>query len=60
MFEVLGLTFEPADDGAGRLSIILAGDGAIALDVECMDVILSDQSRPYLARAQAVPTHPSE
>ena len=59
-FELLSISFAPSDDGAGQVILTLAGDGAIALDVECLDVTLSDVSRPYIARSSHVPTHPDE
>lgn len=59
-FELLSVTFNPTTDGAGQVVLTLAGDGAIALDVECLDVTLLDVSRPYLARSKHVPTHPDE
>ncbi len=57
-FEVLSIAFLAAEDGAGQLVITLAGDGVIALDVECLDVTLRDVSRPYIARATLAPNHP--
>ena len=45
--------FEPGEDGAGTLRLVFAGDGEIALDVECLDVRLVDVTRPYLARQPA-------
>jgi hypothetical protein len=59
-FELLSIGFEEGEDGAGKVVLTLAGDGAIALDVECLDVTLSDVSRPYVARSSHVPTHPDE
>ena len=59
-FELLSVSFEAGEDGAGQMILTLAGDGAIALDVECLDVTLSDVSRPYKARSSHVPTHPDE
>lgn len=59
-FELLSIAFQAADDGAGQIILTLAGDGAIALDVECLDVTLSDVSRPYVARSTHVPSHPDE
>jgi hypothetical protein len=56
VFELLALAFEPGEDGGGTLRLILAGDGEIALDVECLDVRLADVTRPYLARS--LPQHP--
>lgn len=59
-FGLLSITFEGGDDGAGQVILTLAGDGSIALDVECLDVTLRDVSRPYVARSSQVPTHPDE
>ena len=52
VLSLLSLTFEPGEDGAGTLRLILAGDGEIALDVECLDVRLADVTRPYIARSR--------
>jgi len=57
IFSVLSIGFEPEKDGAGELVITLAGDGAIRLKVECLDVCLTDMSRPYKARAKSAPDH---
>lgn len=46
---------EPA--GPGRLTLVFAGDGAIALDVECLEVHLADVTRPYGAPARRAPAH---
>ena len=58
IFALLSLEFVPSEDGAGTLSLILSGDGAIHFDVECIDVTLTDVSRPYIARAKHLPNHP--
>jgi hypothetical protein len=58
ILSLLSLTFHPGTDGAGRLVLILAGDGAIALDVECLDVTLRDVTRPYRAPSGKAPRHP--
>ncbi|MEM7440173.1 MAG: DUF2948 family protein [Pseudomonadota bacterium] len=55
---LLGISFEPADDGAGRLVLTLAGDGAIGIDVECVDLTLTDVTRPYRAISGKAPAHP--
>jgi hypothetical protein len=40
---ILSLAFTPAaEPPAGAVSIVLAGGGEIALDVECLDVVLVD------------------
>lgn len=58
LLSVLSLAWEPGVDGAGRVVILLAGDGAIAAEVECLDLILKDVTRPYLAPSGKVPSHP--
>ena len=58
VLELLSIGFESGEDGAGTLRLVLAGDGEIALDVECLDVTLVDVTRPYLARARQAPRHP--
>jgi hypothetical protein len=58
VLSILDIAFEPGQDGAGRVIITLAGDGAIAADVECLDVDLRDVERPYRAPSGKVPHHP--
>jgi len=58
VLNLLGLEFQSGEDLAGVLHLTFAGHGAIALRVECIDVLLQDVSRPYVARSQTVPTHP--
>ncbi len=58
ILSLLSLSLESGADGVGRLVLVLAGDGAIALDVECLDVTLKDVTRPYLAPSRKAPGHP--
>ena len=58
VLSILDITFEEAEDGAGRVTLTLAGDGALAADVECLDVDLRDVERPYRAPSGKVPHHP--
>lgn len=57
VMSLLSIDFTPADDGAGRLTLTLAGDGALALEVEALEVRLEDVTRPYRAPSGKVPTH---
>lgn len=57
VLSLLAITFHAGEDGAGRLELILAGDGAIALDVEAIDVTLKDVTRPYVAPSRKAPGH---
>lgn len=52
------LDWQEQDDGAGELTLTLAGDGAIRLEVECLDVLLKDVTRPYRAPSGKAPEHP--
>lgn len=53
---LLSLGYEPGEDGLGTIRLVFAGDGEIALGVECIDLRLVDVTRPYLARS--LPSHP--
>jgi hypothetical protein len=57
VLSLLSLDFAPGADGTGRLTLTLAGDGAIALDVEALDLRLDDVTRPYRAPSGKVPRH---
>ena len=57
VLSLLSMSFEPGEDGTGRLTLVLAGDGAIALDVEALEVRLDDVTRPYRAPSGKAPHH---
>ena len=57
VLSLLALTFEPGEQGAGRVVLTLAGDGALALTVEALDIHLRDVTRPYAAASGKVPDH---
>jgi hypothetical protein len=57
VLSLLSMEFAAGEDGTGRLTLALAGDGAIALDVEALEVRLDDVTRPYRAPSGKVPTH---
>ncbi len=50
---LLAIQFEPDDQPpGGRLSLTLAGDAKVVLDVECLEVVLADISRPWPVRSR--------
>lgn len=53
---LLAITFTPrgGDDPGGVIELVLSGDGAFRLEVECIDAELSDLSRPWAAQAKPV------
>ncbi len=56
---LLSVTFEAGEDCAGQVLLTLAGDGAIRLNVEALEVSLRDVTRPYQAPSRSVPDHPA-
>jgi hypothetical protein len=58
VLSLLSLTFEPGEDGTGTVLLTLAGDGVIALEVEALEVVLRDVTRPYAAVSGKAPRHP--
>ncbi len=57
VLSLLAVTFEPSEDGAGRVVMTFAGDGVIALDVEALGVLLQDVTKPYEAPSSKRPRH---
>lgn len=57
VLSLLSIDFAAGTDGMGRLTLTLAGDGAIALEVEALEIRLEDVTRPYRAPSGKVPGH---
>jgi|TARA_R110000851_G_scaffold47116_2_gene114532 hypothetical protein len=57
ILSILAITFESGADGAGHVLLTLAGDGALRLEVEAIEVTLKDVTRPYRAPSGKVPHH---
>lgn len=57
ILSALALEFEAAEEGAGAVVLTLAGDGALRLEVEALEVSLRDVTRPYVAPSKQVPDH---
>ena len=57
ILSLLSISFEPGEDGAGHIVLTLAGDGAIRLQVEAIEVTLKDVTRPYVAPSKSAPHH---
>lgn len=58
VLSLLSLAFMAGEDGGGRIELILAGDGAIAVEVEALEITLRDVTRPYAAPSRKAPGHP--
>lgn len=57
IISILTVTFEADKDAAGKVVFTLAGDGALALEVECLDVTFKDVTKPYIAVSKSAPKH---
>lgn len=57
IYAVLSLNWTPGADASGALEIALAGDGALSLQMECLDGQLVDLTRPWEAKSDRVPDH---
>lgn len=60
VLSLLSLGFEPGEDGTGTLVLVLAGDGAFRVAVECVNIALTDVTRPYRAPSGKRPDHPAD
>ena len=58
VLSLLTLDWEPGEDGTGACVLTLAGDGAIRVEVEALEVTLTDVTRPYVAPSGKRPEHP--
>lgn len=55
VFELLDLTFEAGEDGAGTVHLTCAADAGFALEVEALDVSMADMDAVW--RTDALPKH---
>ncbi|NKX43966.1 DUF2948 family protein [Roseicyclus persicicus] len=58
VLSLLALDWAPGEDGTGTITLLLAGDGAIAVEVEALEVTLRDVTKPYAAPSGKTPSHP--
>lgn len=54
---LLAISFAARDVLGGTLTLTLSGGGAIAMEVEAIDITLRDVTRPHRAIAQKLPDH---
>lgn len=57
ILSLLSVGFEAGEDAAGEVILTLAGDGALRLSVEALELRLKDVTRPYVAPSGHVPEH---
>ena len=59
VLSLLTMEWEAGEIPSGKLVLTLAGDGAIRLDCEALEVTLKDVTRPYVAPSKKTPSHES-
>jgi hypothetical protein len=57
VLSLLAISFEAGEDGTGTVVLTLAGDGAVAIDVEALEIVLKDVTRPWTAPSGKAPAH---
>ena len=60
VLSLLSMAWEPSGaegDAAGALVLLFAGDGAVRVEAECLDLRLRDVERPYAAPSGRAPSH---
>jgi len=57
ILSLLSIAYEASADGPAHILLTLAGDGALRLSVEALDVTLKDVTRPYRAPSGRAPDH---
>ena len=57
VLSILALSWEAGEDASGAVELTLAGDGTIRVEVEALEVILRDVTRPYRAPSGKAPRH---
>lgn len=55
---LLAITADVAEDGSANITLSFADGAEMLVGVECLDIRLSDLSRPWEAKAKAAPDHP--
>lgn len=58
VLSILSLDWAAGADGTGAVTLVLAGDGAVRVEVEALEVTLHDVTKPYLAPSRMKPGHP--
>ena len=59
ILSLLHIEFKETDAPSGDVLLTLAGDGAIRLSVEALEVTLKDVTKPYVAPSRKLPEHPA-
>ena len=58
VLSLLAVQWRPRDETAGSLLLTLAGHAEILVEVEALEVVVRDVTRPYAAPSGRTPDHP--
>ena len=58
VLSLLMLSFQPDGDGTGRVVLTFAGDAAVEVEVEAINITFQDVTCTYEAPSQRTPEHP--
>lgn len=58
ILSLMDIGFDEEVSPSGYILLTLAGDGAIRLKVEALEVTLKDVTKPYMAPSKQTPKHP--
>ncbi len=53
ILSLMALSFEPGEAPGGVISLAFAGGGELKVEVECLDAVLADVSRPWSTPSRA-------
>ena len=57
VLSLLSIEFEPQDGVSGSILLTFAGDGAVRVTVEALEMTLTDVTKPYAAPSRMTPKH---
>jgi hypothetical protein len=60
VLSLLSVSFEETKPPSGRIVLTFAGDGGLRAEVDAVDLVLKDVTRPYVAVAGKAPDHDLE
>ena len=58
VLSLLSMEWRMGPDGTGKVILTLSGDGVVEISAECINLTLTDVTRPYEAPSRLAPEHP--
>ena len=57
VLSLLTVFWQDLKDASGRFELVFSGESVISLEVECINVLLQDVTRPYYSPSKKRPNH---